>query len=146
MVGASLQTSQVDSIQSPFDSTKDVNEMVGSIRDASTETAEQSKNDELIASISTNNNENSKNNDDGLVGIASPLAENTAETPKNNANIELNPTIEQTNAAQVDEVVSAPLEPPKDDSQTLVDEKVWQNMSKFYENHSVKLFILLCFR
>lgn len=82
--------------------------MIGPAQEASTENVKQTI-DEVTTQSSS---KQSENDGDGMVGMALPSAN-------------------QATAEQADEKVSAPLETPKDDSQTLVDEKVRQNMIKF---------------
>lgn len=129
-LGTPQQTSQVDSVQDDAamsqpttESSKSLNEMIGPAQEASTENVKQTIDEGTTQSSS----KQSENDDDGMVGMALPSAN-------------------QATAEQTDEKVSAPLETPKDDSQTLVDEKVRQNMIKFDTKNELKLIALLFFR
>lgn len=120
MVGASLQSSQVETVQenaeisqTTTESSKSLNEMVGSEQEASTENLKQT-NDEVTTQPSK-----AADDDNEMVGMALPLVKNDdAATP------------DKTDATQIiaesevqnDATVSAPLETSTD--QTHVDEKV----------------------
>lgn len=137
-----MEISQVDSVQedvtkneTPTESSKSPEEMVGSAQDASTENIKQTL-DEVTTQSSVTKSEN---DDDGMVGMALPSA-NKAEQ------IDAVQTITES-GVQTDEKVSAPLEPQtsEGDSQTPVDKKVRLNMIKF-EKNEFKIIGFLFFR
>lgn len=129
MVGASLQTPQIDSVQegaaiesTTIESDKNLDEVVGSAQEAATENIQSTQDEVTTQSSSTK----SQNDDDGMVGMALPSASDVT-VEQNDAT--QTPT-ESESGARADEKLSAPLEAPKDDPQVIDDEKVGRNMVK----------------
>lgn len=124
MVGASQQTSQIESEQAPestsIEPSNNPNEMVGSVQEAATENIEQAQDDVTTQS----NSPKLQNDDDGMVGMALPSASEATVEPNDATETPIE------SGAQADEKVSDPLEASKDDSQVTVDAKVGQNMVK----------------